>query len=50
VHVRDGIGEEEFVTQREARDKISDANLAMEVKTGLLVRVGSRKIVRVRVV
>jgi tyrosyl-tRNA synthetase len=34
----------------EGRDKVSDPNGLIEVRDGLLVRVGSRKIVRVRVV
>jgi tyrosyl-tRNA synthetase len=34
----------------EARDKVADPNALVEVRSGLLVRVGSRKIVRVRVV
>jgi tyrosyl-tRNA synthetase len=38
------------VSVGEGRDKVSDPNALLEVKSGLLVRVGSKKIVRVRVV
>jgi tyrosyl-tRNA synthetase len=38
------------VTVGPARDRVSDPNAALDVCTGLLVRVGSRRIVRVRVV
>ncbi len=38
------------VSVGEGRDKVSDPNTLLEVKSGLLVRVGSKKIVRVRVV
>jgi hypothetical protein len=34
----------------EGRDKVSDPNALIEVRTGLIVRAGKIKIVRVRVV
>ena len=36
------------VTLGEGRDKIADGNAALAVQTGLIVRVGSRRVVRVR--